>query len=165
MLGNDVTIMKTSRASRPNRPRHVGVALAVVVILAFAGCGGDDPPPDADQGAVPDVADTGFAPDAFDDVTIPAGATPVNAATEEDGVVAQTYEITGRSPEQVLSDFAASLPGEGWDVAMPPEPSGTQGWRGEWVRDDEVLTISAAPFDPADGARVSQFSLVLSQST
>ena len=143
--------------------RRTGLALVVALSLAAVGCGDDDGSGGtAATGAQPDAVSEEFRPDALADIPIPGAAQAVNAPTDEDGVVAQSYEIPGRTPAQVLDEFTVDLAEAGWTLAVEPEQVGATGVNGEWTKDGEVLEISATPFNANNGdAVVTQFSLVL----
>lgn len=161
------------RVQRPSvndrkRPKHIlrrsVVALLAALALAASGCGDDDDAPatSGETGAQPDAVSEDFQPDALADVPVPSAAQAINAPTEQDGVVAQSYEIPGRTPAQVLDEFTVDLADAGWTLAVEPEPVGSTGVNGEWTKDGEVLEISATPFNANNGdAVVTQFSLVL----
>ncbi|MDE0804090.1 MAG: hypothetical protein OSA99_12290 [Acidimicrobiales bacterium] len=140
--------------------RRSGLALAAALSLTAIGCGDDDGT--AATGAQPDAVSGEFQSDALADIPIPGAAQAINAPSENDGAVAQSYEIPGRTPAQVLDEFTTDLAGAGWTLAVEPEQVGTTGVNGEWTKDGEVLEISATPFNANDGdAVVTQFSLVL----
>lgn len=149
------------------RPKHIlrrsGLALAAALSLAAVGCGDDDgTAATGATGAQPDAVSDEFRSDALADIPVPSAAQAINAPTENDGAVAQSYEIPGRTPAQVLDEFTTDLAGAGWTLAVEPEEVGATGVNGEWTKDGEVLEISATPFNANDGdAVVTQFSLVL----
>ncbi len=143
----------TSRSTRwPAALFAVGLSLTAVA------CGDDDVDP---TGAQPDAVSEDFQPDALAAVPIPGAAQAINAPTEKDGAVAQSYEIPGRTPEQVLEDFESLLADDGWTLALGPEQVGTTGYNGEWTKGGDVLEVSATPFEAEDESAVlTQFSLV-----
>ena len=133
--------------------------MAAVLSLAALGCGEDATDT---TGAQPDAVSEEFQPDALAAIPVPGAAEPINAPTEEDGIVAQSYEIPGRTPAQVLDEFTTGLADAGWTLAVEPEEVGSTGVNGEWTKDGDVLEISATPFEANNGdAVVTQFSLVL----
>lgn len=151
-----------NRSRTTHALRRSGLVFAAALSLAALGCGDDDGGGTAATGAQPDAVSEEFRPDALADIPVPGAAEAVNAPTDEDGMVAQSYEIPGRTPAQVLDEFTVDLAEAGWTLAVEPEQVGSTGVNGEWTKDGEVLEISATPFNANNGdAVVTQFSLVL----
>lgn len=139
--------------------RWPAALLAVGLSFSLVACGDDDVDT---TGAQPDAVSEDFQPDALAAVPVLGAAQAINAPTEKDGAVAQTYEIPGRTPEQVLQDFEELLAEDGWTLSFGPEQVGTTGFNGEWTKDGDVLEVSATPFEAQDDSAVlTQFSLVL----
>ena len=140
--------------------RRSGIVFVAALSLAALGCG-DDGATDT-TGAQPDAVSEEFQPDALAAIPVPSAAEAVNAPTEEDGIVAQSYEIPGRTPAQVMDELTIDLADAGWTLAVEPEQVGSTGVNGEWTKDGDVLEVSATPFEANNGdAVVTQFSLVL----
>lgn len=148
----------TSTRHRTTRRTAALIGAAALSLAAFA-CGEDSTDT---TGAQPDAVSEDFQPDAIAGVPVPGAAEAINAPTEKDGSVAQSYEIPGRTPQQVLEEFESLLADDGWTLANGPEQVGATGYNGEWLKDGDVLEISATPFEAGtDDAVVTQFSLVL----
>lgn len=130
---------------------------------AGLGCGGDDAEPDT-RGAQPNAVGEDFGSDALAGIPLPVEADPVSAPSVTDGVVAQSFTTPG-TPRDVMREFEAALPEDGWEPAEGPRETGA-GFRAEWLRDGEVLEVSTTPFEASsDGeGAVTQFSLVLRTS-
>lgn len=69
------------------------------------------------------------------------------------GMVSQSFTVEGKTPEQALTDYVATLGATGWDALQAPEPSGAAGWRASMVRGTSTLQISSAPI--GDTTRLS----------
>lgn len=149
-----------------NPRRRLLLALTVSSLLALAGCGGGGGGTEDGRDAQPNPETTTFTAEDLQAIPLPAGAEPASRPEDTDDVTTQSFRLPGRTPEEALNHFQTVLPGEGWELADAPSPYGTQGYRGEWVRDGTVLEISAGPFmqagsETAENAVVTQFSLVL----
>lgn len=94
---------------------------------------------------------------------------PVGTLSEEDGFVTRSYAAEGASPERVMEFYESSLPALGWDVVLPPEPSGTSTIQAEWASDELLLRITANEAAALGGdqnpteAVTSQYSLIMSE--
>lgn len=127
--GRKVGVDPTRPGARRHGPgRALRAAAAGILAVALVGCGDTD---GSDAGPSPDVAGTGLAPDDLGAIPRPGQAEPVNAATEQGGAIAQTFELPGQQPQQILATFAELLTDAGWTETRAPEPYGTEGWRGE----------------------------------
>jgi hypothetical protein len=101
----------------------------------------------------------GFTSGTFGDLPVPGGSQPVNAPQETGSGTLRSWKVTGKTPAQVLDFYSQQLPGAGWAVANGPGPSGATDWAGEWARGDEVLRVTASPFN--GDAHVTQLNLQL----
>ena len=139
--------------------RWPAALLAGDLSISLVACG-DDYAVDS-TGAQPDAVSEDFQPDALAAIPVLGASQAINAPTEKDGAVAQSYEIPGRTPEQVLEEFETSLDADGWTLSLGPEAVGN-GYNGEWTKDGDILEVSATPFEAEDESAVlTQFSLVL----
>jgi len=96
----------------------------------------------------------------------PAATAPFGPPTQNGGAVTRSFKVTGLAPGDVLHFYDGALHDEGWAVSTVPA-KGTDGlWRGQWVRNDRLLQVTAEP-DVADGtgagngAPTSQLDLLL----
>jgi hypothetical protein len=141
-------------------PRRIGVVFAAVVVLATAACGDDDARP-----AQPAPRNTRFERGLFDEIPRYPRSDPLAPASEQKGVVVQSFGVQGTEPDTVLDWYADQL--SGWANVRRPEPFGRQAWRGVWEREDQRLLVSAGPAptfeqDPADIEQTTtQYSLTL----
>jgi hypothetical protein len=143
------------------RLRTMRVMRALILTgLAFTACT-DDGPGSPDALPVPDA--TSFGGGTFDDLPVFRGASTLQPQTETDGVVTASYETETARPETVLRFYEDQLPGRGWEVIEPPEATGAEAWRGDWMRDGRRLEVSAValPTDSATDVTRTQFSLIL----
>ena len=145
------------------RPRLRLAILVTAAVLVVACCGGDDAGTGAEAQPAPDA--TAFEGGAFDELPRHPRSDAVGERTDKDGTTAQSFEVTGATPEQVLRFYEESLPPLGWlplsDSAIDVSERAA---RGQWVREGQLLVVSAsnAPtLDDAGDEVVTQYSLSL----
>ena len=137
-------------------------AVLLATALLLVGCASDEPDPVTQP--APGV--TTFEEGRFDDLPQYPGSEPLGPRSEEHGVVARSYKVTGVVPEQVLDFYRGALE-EQWSMITPVEKLGIGTLRADWVGEDYRLRVSATrepeldnPDDPANKV-VSQYSLTL----
>lgn len=134
--------------------------------LALVGCGDDQavddgaPVDQENNGEVPTPGMTAFTGGEFEGVDLPRGADEASEKTERDGAISQSFFAQQTSPEQIMDFFSTSLESDGWTVAEPVSPRGTDSYAGAWTRDGRRLEISALLAQGAENER-TQFSVVL----
>lgn len=168
-FGNSRAAVASVAGARGYGPFMVGrpptalrsVLLTAALVLASA-CGGDD---GSDEGAQPAPDATTFEQGGFDDLPRHPRSEAVGTRTETGGNVAQSFEVTGATPEQVLRFYEDALPPLGW---LPLSDSGIdisdRAAHGQWTREGELLVVSAssAPTLEDEGNEaVTQYSLSL----
>ena len=125
------------------RRRVVASASAVVALAVLAGCGDGDSDGESPRTpeAQPAPGVTSFQEGDFEGIPLPSTATPVNERTEEDGVVAQSYEVRNATPEALMAFYADAL--AEYDVLEEPEEIGVGTRRGRWEYEERRLTVVA----------------------
>ncbi|MGH9264302.1 MAG: hypothetical protein ACRD1D_06370 [Acidimicrobiales bacterium] len=142
--------------------RQFVVAATVFAALLGVGCGSEDDPP----AAQPVPGATTFEPGRFDDLPQYPRSEPLGPRSEEKGVVARSFKVSGGSPEQVL-DFYVDALEEPWRLVTGVEKLGAGTFRADWVSEDYLFRVSATrepELDSTDDASetfVTQYSLTL----
>lgn len=140
--------------------RKLTLLVAVVPLLLGAAACGDDGGADPEAQPAPGV--TAFAQGDFSDIPLPPRTDAAGDRSEEDGVVARSYFVRNRTPEEVLDFYTDYFDTEGVPAVATPAPAGTEAWRGRWLLDGRELLISATPAPTADDDEVvTQLSLRL----
>lgn len=141
-------------------------ASVALVALLIAGCGDGDGGDDVgDAQPAPDVQT--FQDGDFGEIPLPPLAEEAGERSEEDGVVAQSFFVRNRTPQEILEFYEAELAALDAQVVSSPAASG-DAWRGTWLVGDRELLVSAIPAPTVEGAEVehaevvSQLSLELS---
>jgi hypothetical protein len=139
------------------------VLLPIAVLLLGAGC-------TAVGGFAPDQASPGKfggpEPGELTALPTPGAAAPFGPPTKRGGAVTQSFKVTGLAPADLLPFYADALREQRWVVSTAPSWTGDV-WRGQWVRGDRLLQVTAEP-DVDDGtsgdkgAPTSQLDLELS---
>jgi hypothetical protein len=134
--------------------------LVVVASFVIGACDDGDANP-----AQPAPRNTRFAQGLFDSIPRYPRSDPLSPASEQKGVVVQTFGVQGTTPELVLEWYTDEL--DGWANVRRPQMFGRRAWRGVWERGDRRLLVSAGPAptfeqDPADLEQSkTQYSLTL----
>ncbi|MBW3662781.1 MAG: hypothetical protein KY469_06750 [Actinobacteria bacterium] len=148
--------------------------LAVTVVAAFAvlGVACDTAPTDPEAGGDLGV-EFGEQPaelaSEFEQLPVAPGSQAVGPDMETEaaeGAVTRSYEVAGRTPQQVLEFYERELDSRGWVPRVAPTQAGARAWQGEWTHPEigAWLIVSASPFEPgSEDEIVSQYSLVLRQ--
>lgn len=128
------------------------------------GCGGETEPP----AAQPAEDEPIFVQGDFGEIPIHPLAEEAGERSEEDGVVAQSFEIRNTSRDALFSWYDERL--EGWTQEEAPHALGeaeNASFRARWTRGDRrlIITVSEAPRTATDGGTgpdlVLQYSLSL----
>ncbi len=140
--------------------RALGWIAAVLLVGAsgagLAACAGGS----NGEGSRPAGQDAALVPDDFAALPRPEGALPFGDPTVDGATTAQSFQVTGSGPEQLLAFYENALGAAGWEPSAPAAEVGDGDWRGSWARDDETLTVSAGPATGVGGVS-SQLDLVL----
>lgn len=151
-------------------PRRL--AVTVVAVVAVLGVACDTAPTEPEAGGDLGVEFGEQASELtseFDQLPVAPGSQAVAPDTETEAsgdAVTRSYEVAGRTPQQVLEFYERELESRGWAPRVAPTQAGTRAWRGEWTHPEVGgwLIVSASPIEPgAEDEIVSQYSLVLRQ--
>jgi hypothetical protein len=145
------------------------VAVAVVVLLACAACGGGSGTPLAQ----PAPGGGELAPDALTGVPKPGGAFPFQPPVHQRGAWTQSFDVHGLGPPDAMQFYLNALAGD-WKLSKPPAVVGhcetaattlTNGctYRAVWTGSSERLKVTAGPDGAPDGG--TELNLVLSPVT
>ncbi len=149
----------------PVRRTSAALILVLTGALLVGACGDD-----AEQrgsGAQPAPGTETLEQGLFDEIPRFPRSEPLGPRSEEAGVVAQSFRARDASPQQILDFYTGNL--EGWNLVTPPQPPGETAstLRGEWAREQWLLTITASPAPTVEGDNAtaivaySQYSLSL----
>lgn len=151
-----------SAKRRPTIRDRSARLLALLILVLAAACGGDgDGVGEPEAQPAPD--DATFGEGDFADVPLPPLAEPAGERSERDGVVAQSFFVRNRTPEEVLSFYADYFEAEDVEEIDAPEAD-RDAWRGTWLLDDRELLVSAIPAPTAEGDEVEQSDVVSQMS-
>lgn len=128
---------------RRDRGRIRRLALGAALLVGVAACGDDDGSAVSEdvRGAQPAPRSTELEPGVFDQLPRFPGSEAISERSEEDGVVAQSFEVAGQLPDTILDFYETSL--VGWEP-LGREQLGAASERGRWRQGAMVLTVSAA---------------------
>jgi hypothetical protein len=129
--------------------------LVAVCAAVPIGCDDDQTPARANP-----VSPAGFAPGDFVNLPKPGSAQPLDAPSESEASITQSFMVTGLGPRGVIEFYARELPSDGW-ILRRVENSGRTTLRGRWKRGDQLLEVAAFATDGVEGAGPSQLDLVL----
>ena len=132
------------------------VALLTLAALSLAACSTDS----AGQADEPSAPDGTLVAGEFTGLPKPADAKPLGDPAIHGLTIAQSFQVDGWTPQQVLDFYASHLPRRGWEQSTRAAETGHGDWRGRWARSSELLDVSAS-VDGGHGGTVSQLDLVL----
>jgi hypothetical protein len=154
--------MSAGGAGAPSAPSASSSTTGGGATSATTAQGASTPTQPSGTGAQPAQPGQGFQSGAFAGLPLPGGSQPVNAPQETHQGTLRSWKVTGVTPEQVLQFYAEQLPPEGWTVAEGPGASGATDWAGTRAKADQVLRVTASPFEGDAGqSHVSQLNLQL----
>jgi hypothetical protein len=83
---------------------------------------------------------------------------------DDDGTISRSYRSIGATPRGIIDFYAAELASTGWEPAAPIPPAGAL-VRGDWIRDDYRLEVTASQIrdrqNPTSTDFAVQYNLVL----
>lgn len=143
----------------PRKRLSAVVTLVLIVMLGIAtsACGAQST--EADQ---PGATDGVFVTGDFAVLPKPAGAVPVTGPTVDGRTTTQSFKVVGSTVEGVVAFYQTALPEAGWKPDSAPAEVGEGDWQAAWARGDQVLQVSASPYDPDDPV-TSQLDLILTR--
>lgn len=159
-----------AEANRSGRARAVRLGLALLVAAALGtgglACDDDDPGQDVAQ---PRTEAPEFGSGAFDALPRLPGSSELTPATEERGVLAQSFLVEMETPERVMTYYEEQLAEQGWAQAGEVEQLGESTFRGDWRRERLLLTVSSSEAPAIDDEVATepvstQYSLQLTEA-
>jgi hypothetical protein len=88
-----------------------------------------------------------FEPTDFANIPIPSGAKPLDDPKINGAITIRSWEVLGRTPQQLLDFYTQQLPPAGWQVSQAPAPAGQTVWAGQWARPHQQLQVTATALD------------------
>lgn len=134
--------MRRSMSNPPHPSLRRLLTAAALAGVFLAGCGGDgDGTAAGGPEAQPAPGVTTFQEGDFEGIPLPGLSTPVSERVEEDGVVAQSFEVRNTPSEELLEYYEDAL--SEYEVVEPPEELGVGTYRGRWLFEGRELTVVA----------------------
>jgi hypothetical protein len=159
----------TSDTHTSRRSLAILASFLVAVTLVAAACSsGDDP--GFDQAETDAVGEGQPFGGRFEDLPLPPRSDPLGTRSEQDGLVARSYQVEGSAAVDVMEFYRSALPDLGYEVLMEPRRSGTSTIQAEWTKGDLDLRVTATDATGLGGdtnptgSVMTQYSLTLREA-
>lgn len=144
------------RAPRRTLGRVGMVVAAGCCLVLLQACGADaypttaNPPipaPPVRGEAQPASPSGAFEPSELANIPVPSGAKPLGEPQVHGTLTLRSWEVVGRTPQQLLDFYNQQLPAAGWKVLQPPAPAGPVVMTGQWTKPKQQLQATATSLD------------------
>jgi hypothetical protein len=140
------------------RHRFLVSSAFVVALVALPACGSDNGgPPLAGPNPVPGAA---LAPADFANLPKPGNARPLDAPVETESSIAQSFDVDGMAPAEVIRFYDEALASDGW-LPVRREVVRQSGTRAYWERGNDHLEVTAFVEEGITSAEPTQLDLLL----